>query len=181
MVAEKPDLLLDWMPSRLSSLLLGWLRYAVLDKLLGSDAAVFRRRTGSSSSCSSCRPSSFSCSCLPHRSPDPTACLRHPFRYFHSRIPHRFALPKFFLAIRPGTNRFEDVLLVVSSHIRRCAILRVSTSVLASAKAVVICVAADFFHPVPDQCCKMASHAARSCFTSRKRPAIIDFIIPHLH
>merc|ERR1719214_435993 len=35
MVAEKPDLLLDWMPSRLSSLLLGWLRYAVLDKLLG--------------------------------------------------------------------------------------------------------------------------------------------------
>merc|ERR1719316_2003949 len=112
MVAEKPDLLLVWMPSRLSSLLLGWLRYAVLDKLLGSDAAVFRRRTGSSSSCSSCRPSSFSCgppcsssscrpsssssSCLPHWSPDPTACLRHPFRYFHSRIPHRLCTAEVF-------------------------------------------------------------------------------------
>merc|ERR1719271_645209 len=40
MIAEKPDLLLDWMPSRLSSLLLGWLRYAVLEKLLG---CLFRR------------------------------------------------------------------------------------------------------------------------------------------
>merc|ERR1719214_409254 len=115
MVAEKPDLLLDWMPSRLSSLLLGWLRYAVLDKLLG---CRFRRSRFQKKNRlffflfflplfffflrsplfffflppfffffflpSSCRPSSFSSSCLPRWSPGPSACLRHPFRYFHS-------------------------------------------------------------------------------------------------